>query len=98
MKNINENKHTNPVTITTYILYANWKTAHSLSKRRHNSIMAHKYFDKSFLIKSWEAMKNFSFIAITKKKLCLIKVSGWPKRLLSPLAAWNRVNKTVKDT
>ena len=32
-------------------------------------------------------MENFSFIAITKKKSCLIEVGGGPK---SP-PAWNRV-------
>ena len=32
-----------------------------------------------FLIKSWEATENFTFIAITKKKLCLIEVGGGPK-------------------
>ena len=41
-----------------------------------------KIFWKIFLIKSWNAIEHFSFIANTKKKLCLFEVGGRPK---SPL-------------
>ena len=51
-----------------------------------------KYFSIIFLIKSWEVIESFSFIAITKKTLCLIEVGGEPK---SP-PAWNRVKKAIK--
>ena len=41
-----------------------------------------------FLIKSWDAIENFSLIAITKKKLCLIEEGGGPKST----PGWNKVN------
>ena len=41
-----------------------------------------KIFWKIFLIKSWNAIENFSFITNTKKKLCLFEEGGRPK---SPL-------------
>ena len=41
-------------------------------------------------------MENFSFIAITKKELCLIEVIGWPKSS-SPQPAWNRVKNRYQN-
>ena len=78
MENI-DNKQT---LLQSQQIYTNWKTGHSLPKWRHNSIIACIFFKKYFgvfLIKSWEAIENFSFIAITKKKLSLIEVGGGPK-------------------
>ena len=42
-------------------------------------------------------MENFSFIAITKKKLCFIEVVGWPKSSSPPQPAWNRVKNRYQN-